>query len=134
MRKPLFEQYPDAMKQLSLRGYEAIVEMSKHMVKNSELAIGLNLSPNGGAPSKWFTMKNNPTRKNNTKAQKWLDTNFPRSKSVFSKPKPIATRSVEIIDPKPTQSGAVLMVVCPVGVEEKLFKILNILGCEVVEI
>ena len=45
MRKPLFEQYPDAMKQLSLRGYEAIVEMSKHMVKNSELAKSLNLAP-----------------------------------------------------------------------------------------
>jgi hypothetical protein len=118
MKAPtLYEANQTVCDGLARRGYTAIAEMAKHFQKSSEMSRALGFDQT--AVSNWMRERNPPSWSSNAKADEWLFENVSRAKA----PTPTST------DPT-----TMLMVVCDHAKLEKVQKILEMIGCEVVEI
>lgn len=111
----LYEAHQAECDMLEKRGYKNIVAMAKIMTSPSQVSRSLNGAVTSGGVSKWYLGKNNPTMENERRAGDWLASQNCQA--------PIA----------PAAPDNVLMVVCP-GNQDKVQKVLAMLGCEVVEL
>ena len=137
MTKTLFEQYPENCAKLKQRGFHGIAEMANHFHQFSEMARAHNGSRYGSHIAKWMKGRSNPEWPSEVKARDWVDANLKTdcNYAQLTMPLPEPGPVIKITAPSmPVKTGAVLMVVCPVGSPDKIIKVLGMMGCEVVEI
>jgi hypothetical protein len=111
----LYEEYRESWDKLAAQGKPSLGEMAKHFMfaRDMDRVLGLN-----GSVHNWAKGKNSASAPSEAAAREWLEN---RGKAPAPAP----------VQPK----GHVLMVVCGDSVTmDRATKVLNLLGCEVVEV
>jgi hypothetical protein len=121
----LYDQNPAAWDAIGNKGFVYIKEMSKHFTRPSMMSEALGAV---SAAQHWHAGRNMPKIPNEKKAQAYLEA---RGIEVHIAPRPGAWTPVE---PSPKSAGTLLLVATKTSEIERVKKVLNILGCEWVEV
>lgn len=109
----LYEQNPAAWDNLAKQGRPSLRDMSRHFTKCSEMNAALDCQ---GA-SHWLAGRNSASMKTERKAKEWRDQN------AGTKPSPLAA-----------PSATLFLVSAQNGNADRARKLLEMIGCEVVEV
>lgn len=114
MSKSLYEQNPAAWEKLRKEGKPHLADIAKHFNKCADLNRAIDVA---GA-SHWLAGRNSANMKSDLAAKRWLEGQL-TSKSPEPQAKPVVN---------------LFLVSCPDGKADKVRKVLEMMGCEVVEV
>ena len=137
----LAEKHPEVCAKLTENGYFGIVEMAGHFPDARSMSLELGYDP--AAARNWMVGANLPSRASEANARSWLKANAARA-PITQAPHPNAqaemvgimehvTPVAEAAPPAPP-TGALLMVICPPDKVGKITRMLEMVGCEVVQV
>tara|TARA_A100000171_G_C2140623_1_gene155929 strand:- start:23349 stop:23711 length:363 start_codon:yes stop_codon:yes gene_type:complete len=112
---------------LARNGQPALAEMSRHFHKIAHMDQALGYA---GAIKHWVSGKNRASPAAELSARRWLDLNI---KSAPAPEKPI-TKGAPPAPKEIPASGKLFLVAAPLGVSDKVERVLAMLGCEVTEV
>ena len=117
MIKTLAEKHPEGYKNLKRIGLPCIAEMMNHFARPVDIdnALGLN-----ACAAHWIAGRNGASSKSERLAAEWLE----KQHTPMPPMPPIPPKSTD----------GVFMVVCPADKTAKVTRVLEIMGCELVEI
>ena len=115
----LAQKYPETYTNLTATGYESLSKMMNIFYRcvDMDRALGTNSSVNN-----WMIQRNMPSRKYENMAQIYLQNNTKQEPEKVSTPP--ASPAVSAPD------DVTFIVVCPIGSQNKVEKVLALLGCE----
>ena len=134
--KTLAEKYPDAVERFKQIGLVHLAELCGRHYRQIDMADQIG---HPSAVSKWMTLEHLPSRQMEERARRVLEEQRLNQKT-FDLPEPVPApdpettldRHYRSADPAPaTSESTMLMVFCPPGLEEKVQRVLAVLGCEV---
>jgi hypothetical protein len=128
------DKYPDAMKSFRAQGYVSLAKMCGHFVRGSDMARALGMFPSSSGISKWMTGRNMPKWSSEQAAKEWLQAQKVEQRQFdYAMPGPLElARDVPPAVAAPASDT--LMVVTPKGKHDKVLRVLQMMGCEVVEV
>lgn len=117
----LYDQNPAAWDKVAADGFGNLAAASRLFTRPTDMdkAIGFNY-----AVHHWIA-GNKASRTSDERARRWLETQR----------KPTAQQTLPLAPVvAPVSKGALLLVACPVGTEDKARKLLAFIGCEVTDV